>query len=569
LNVRFNKKITRSLYSDFIMRRTNLFFGLLFSCFLVKKGVGQVVSNDRLKELFRSSQLLGTYQTGSSLSVNANQVSMKDLDSALGNQKYAPLQWKIAGNAAVSFLPVSITQQYNSKTPYDWNNAPMIPARGYQSVFSLGAFAAIGKHITIQIAPEFVSAENKPFETFSQELGDAAWTSYYKFLNTTDIPEQFGINPYHKILPGQSSIRYNTDQFSFGLSTENLWWGPGYRNALVMSTNAPGFLHATINTLRPIKTGIGEFEGQIIAGTLSNSGILSPRINSVDSLGNFVYQPKNGDTRYITGMVLSWQPKWTPNLFLGISKASYLYTTDLSNPFDALPLQGFFGRAITANEGNGKKASMGSLFFRYVMPKEHAEIYMELGRKDISLMPWNIVQNQQYRRAYVAGIRKLFDSKNDSHIQLTAELTQMQAPTADLIHQPDSWYTDQYIRQGYTNMGRSIGAGIGPGSNSQTLEISWIKGLKRIGLQFERLRHNSDFYYYAFERIGDFRRHWIDISTTLKADWNYKNIFFSGQFAVVRSYNYEWLIVQYIPDYFVPGNEVLNFSGKLAVSYRF
>jgi hypothetical protein len=547
----------------------NLFITVSFFLLSVYAGKAQTISNDRLKELLRSSQLLGSYKPGNSLSVNANLVNVAELDSALDHQKYSPVHLKIGQNAAISFLPASITQQYNSQTPYDWNNGPMIPARGYQSVMSLGAFATVGRHITIQIAPEFVSAENKPFETFSQELGDAAWTSYYKFLNTTDIPEQFGTKPYRKILAGQSSIRYHTDQFSFGLSTENLWWGPGYRNALVMSTNAPGFLHATINTVRPVETAIGKFEGQIIAGTLSNSGILPPRINSIDPQGNFVYQPKKEDTRYITGMVLSWQPKWTPNLFLGIAKASYLYASDLSNPIDALPFQGFFGRAITANEGNGKKSSMGSLFFRYVMPKEHAEIYLELGRKDISLMPWNIVQNQQYRRAYVTGIRKVFDSKNNSHIQLAAELTQMQAPTADLIHQPDSWYTDQYIRQGYTNMGKSIGAGIGPGSNSQTLEISWIRGLKKIGLQFERLRHNSDFYYYAFERLGDFRRHWIDISTTLKADWNYKNIFFSGQFAVVRSYNYEWLIVQYIPDYFVPGNEVLNFSGKLAVSYRF
>lgn len=529
----------------------------------------QQISNIELRDAFRNQQLLNGNSPAHSFSVNRNLVALADIDSVLGVKAHTKMIGKSSLKTKIQAIPVQVTQQYNSQTPYDWNNGPMIPARGYQSVISLGAFASIGKHITIQVAPEFVTAENKLFETFSQELGDAAWASYYRFLNTTDIPEQFGVKRYTKILPGQSSIRYNTGNLSFGISTENLWWGPGYRNALVMSTNAPGFLHATISTHKPIQTGIGEFEGQVIAGTLSNSGILPPRLNSIDTMGNFLYQPKNEDTRYITGMVLTWRPKWTPNLFLGIAKASYLYISDLSNPMDALPLQGFFGKSVTANEGNGKKSSMGSLFFRYVMPKEHAEIYMELGRKDISLMPWNIVQNQQYRRAYVAGIRKIFDSPNESHIQLTAELTQMQAPTAELIHQPDSWYTDPYIRQGYTNRGKSIGAGIGPGSNSQTIEISWIKGLKKIGLQFERLRHNSDFYYYAFERIGDFRRHWVDISTTLKADWNYKNLFFSGQFAVVRSYNYEWLIVQYIPDYFVPGNEVLNFSGKLAVSYRF
>jgi hypothetical protein len=97
-------------------------------------------------------------------------------------------------------------------------------------------------------------------------------------------------------------------------------------------------------------------------------------------------------------------------------------------------------------------------------------------------MPWNIIQTEDYRRAYVAGFRKLFNASRDAHIQFTAELTQMQAPTAELIRDPDSWYTHRFVRQGYTNLGRVLGAGIGPGSNSQTMEISWVKGMKRIGL---------------------------------------------------------------------------------------
>jgi hypothetical protein len=146
----------------------------------------------------------------------------------------------------------------------------------------------------------------------------------------------------------------------------------------------------------------------------------------------------------------------------------------------------------------------------------------------------------------------------------------MQAPTAELIREPDSWYTHSYVRQGYTHLGKTIGAGIGPGSNSQTLELAWIKGLKKIGLQFERVRYNSDYYYYAFEYITDFRRHWVDISTTFKADWNFKNLLLSAQIGIVRSYNYQWLVVQVNPtDFFAPGNEFLNISSGLHLTYRF
>lgn len=403
---------------------------------------------------------------------------------------------------------------------------------------------------------------------FSQQLGNRAWADRYKFWNTIDIPEQFGQGSITQFLPGQSFIKYKAKHISFGLSTQNLWWGPGNRNALIMSSNAPGFMHATIETSQPIQTRIGEFGGQIIGGELTNSGFEPPRTNSVYN-GNFVYQPKRNGTRYMTGMMLSWRPKWTPNLYLGFAKASYLYSADITNPVDYLPLQGFFGKSITNTEKNNQKASMGSLFIRYLMPKEQAELYLEYGRKEQLLTPLDFITSDAFRRAYLVGFRKLFPTKNNAHILFAAELTQMQAQTAEFIRNPDSWYSHSYVREGYTNRGRSIGAGIGPGSNSQSFEIAWVKGLKRIGLQFERLRHNSDFYYYAFEYISDFRRHWIDLSTNLKIDWHLKNVYLSGQFGVVRSYNYKWLIIQVDPNnFFVPGNEILNVAGKLSLKYR-
>jgi hypothetical protein len=546
------------------MNKAGLFF--LF-CIVAGNSAAQTISNDRLKEIFRNQQLMGTYRPNSSLSVNANQISLVEVDSALGSN---PVSVSKNNSFKLQFVPATLIQQYNSQLPYDWNQGSMIQSKGYQVMASVGMHAAIGKHIRIQLAPEFVYAANNYFEGFSSQLNNRAWADRYRFWNTSDIPERFGTGGYTKVFAGQSYIRYNAGAVSFGLSTENLWWGPGYRNSLIMSTNASGFLHATINTIRPIVTGIGRFEAQIVGGQLKSSGFLPPRIYSVYNSA-FLYQPKIEKDRYVAGMVLTWNPKWTPGLYFGISKASYLYTSDISNPLDVLPLQGFFGDERTQTEKDGTKASMGSLFARYVMKSEQAELYMEYGRKDISLMPWNILQSDPYRRAYVAGFRKIFNTKKtDEHIQLAIELTQMQAPTAELIRDPDSWYTHRHVQQGYTNMGKPLGAGIGPGSNSQTLELAWVKGLKKIGIQFERVRYNSDFYYYAFEYTSDFRRHWIDISTTFKADWNFKNLLLSAQVGIIRSYNYQWLIIQVDPtNFFPPGNEFLNITPKLNLTYRF
>lgn len=530
--------------------------------------MGQQVSDDRLKELVRIQQLLQnnapSYSTPSLL-VNPNQVSTHIFDSLAA----MPANYLLNRKAVkIRMMPLGYIQQATSILPYDINGGSMLPARGDQLLASAGFHASIGKRIQIQIAPEWVMAANKNYEGFSQQLGNRAWADRYRFWNTIDIPEQFGHGSINQLLPGQSFIKYQINKISVGISTQNLWWGPGNKNALIMSTNAPGFLHWSVETNQPIQTNIGAFEGQIIGGELTNSGIEPPRTNSVYN-GSFVYQPKRNATRYMSGMMLSWRPKWTPNLYLGFAKSSYLYSADITSPIDYFPLQGFFGKSITNTEKSNQKASMGSLFIRYLMPKDNAELYLEYGRKEQMLTPLDFITSDAFRRAYIVGFRKLFPTKNNAHFLFAAELTQMQAQTAEFIRKPDSWYSHEYVREGYTNRGRSMGAGIGPGSNSQTFEIAWVKGLKRIGLQFERLRHNSDFYYYAFEYTNEFRRHWIDLSTNLKVDWHFKNLFLSGQFGLIRSYNYKWLIIQVDPNnFFAPGNEILNVAGKLSLKYR-
>jgi hypothetical protein len=249
----------------------------------------------------------------------------------------------------------------------------------------------------------------------------------------------------------------------------------------------------------------------------------------------------------MTGMHLSWQPKWTPDLTIGYSAASYFYGKDFKSPLDLIPIF-----------SSGNKAGLGALFVSYKMPKEKAEIYLEYGAKSPS-----------FRRAYVAGFRKLFPTKHDAFIQFAVELTQMQAQNAELIRNPNSWYTDAYVQQGYTHMGKTIGAGIGPGSNSQNIEIAWVKGKNKIGLQFERLRHNSDFYYLAFEPIGDYRRHWVDLSTSANATIDLKHFLIAARVQLTRTYNYQWLVIQTDPNnYFQPSNEYLNIGGGLSIMFR-
>ncbi|OYU55990.1 MAG: hypothetical protein CFE25_01730 [Chitinophagaceae bacterium BSSC1] len=504
--------------------RSILFTAFLFLAGWQKTSYAQSVHTDILRELKITQTLIGNADTLQP--VNAYLIKGKNWNLGLS--------------------PIAINQLYNSDLPIGYNLGSAIAAKGYQVQIAGGIEANIGRHLHIKLNPEFVSAQNEDFEQFSQILGDRVWANYYQFLNTIDLPSKIVEGPYQKLFPGQSHITYQFKKFEAGLSTENLWWGPGWKNALVMSYNAPGFLHASFKTIKPIQTKIGQFSGQWVGGTLAESGVLPPRIYSAYN-GTFLYQPKPTDNRFMTGMHLSWQPKWTPDLTIGYSAVSYFYGNDFKSPLDLIPV---------FNSGN--KASLGAFFASYKLPKEKAEIYLEYGAK-----------SPNFRRAYVAGFRKLFPTKHDAYIQFAVELTQMQAQNAELIRDPNSWYTDAYVQQGYTHWGKTIGAGIGPGSNSQNIELAWVKGKNKIGFQFERLRHNSDFYYLAFEPIGDYRRHWIDLSSSANATIDLKHFLIAARVQLTRTYNYQWLVIQTDPNnYFQPSNEYLNLGGGLSIMFR-
>ncbi|MBO9661032.1 MAG: hypothetical protein J7527_19570, partial [Chitinophagaceae bacterium] len=304
------------------------------------------------------------------------------------------------GKGVFRLLPAMLTQQYNSHHPYGWNDGSMIQAKGYQVQASAGIYASLGM-LSVQFRPEFIYAQNSRFETFPEWHSDSLWHQYYeRSLNWIDNPERYGDKSYRKIFPGQSSVRLNYKKLSLGVSTENLWWGPGIRNSILMSNTAPGFAHITFNTTAPIKTPIGSLEWQVISGLLQNSSILPPDTGRTFN-GVVMYQPKRDESRYLNGMVLTWQPKWLSNFYLGFSRVFYLYKTDIQSGLDGyLPIIGTFFKGATNNEDEKQRDQMLSFFFRLVLPKEKAEVYGEFGRNDHSQNTRDFLLEPEHSRAY-------------------------------------------------------------------------------------------------------------------------------------------------------------------------
>jgi len=470
----------------------------------------------------------------------------------------------------VQLLPLSWQQQYNLNNPVGINDGAMIPAKGYQTLFSAGIYAQYG-HLSIQLRPEVVYAQNSPFEAFPANYPDVVWAQYYWHLNQIDLPGRFGNTPYNKVTWGQSSIRLTFGAVSLGLSNENLWWGPGLRNALIMTNNAPGFKHLSFNTVRPLKTSIGSFEWQLIAGRLEPSGFAPPGANR-EYLGNLLYAPKPDEWRYLSGLLVTYHPKWVPGLFLGFARTVQQYHTDMGvnlgdyfPVFSPLGLKAAGGDAVAAK----KSSQLYSVFARWLWQKAHGEIYFEYGRSDYFWNKRDLEVEAAHSGAFVLGFRKLVPLRlhKDEYIQVMMEFTQLAMNATTMNRNGQSWYTSSLVRAGYTNEGQILGAGIGPGSNMQTLEVGWVRSLKMISLRFERYPHNNDFF---FRYIKDIRRNWVDVSANLLVQWPYKSLLLNAQMQVVRSLNYEW---QFTPPpdpaYWGPGKDVNNIHLSLGVTYRF
>lgn len=532
-----------------------------------------------LDDYYRRMQLLGKVDSNISFTVRPlfSGPSLKthdvyDPDSTLKNDHWVAMGPVSFAKGAGTFqiLPLSWQQQFNSDHPYGWNDGPMIPAKGYQTMLSGGFFVKLGP-LSIQLRPELVYAANPVFNGFATGHSDQDLTNYYSFGNKIDNPERFGNGSYSKAFLGQSSIRLTFGAASIGLSNENIWWGPGVRNALIISNNAPGFKHLTLNTVRPVNTFLGSFEGQIIAGKLESSDF-PPLLITSSSTGKNLYKIKSKDWRYFTGFNINYHLKWVEGLTLGLTRTFDAYHNDVNTFSEYVPFLFPYQKQNTANGDPIPRDQYTSLYARWLFTKAKAEVYFEYGLNDNSYNSRDFIGSPDHSRAYIFGVRKMIDinGHDDQHILVSTEITQLSETADRLVREAGTWYVHYQVLQGQTNQGQILGAGTGSGGNLQSMDVSWISGLKKFGVRFERYEHGVDFSNTYFPDINGNSRKWVDLAFALQGEWSYKNLIFNATLEEVKSLNYEWVLKDYTPgQYYIPHNDVYNLHAVLGVTFRF
>jgi hypothetical protein len=155
---------------------------------------------------------------------------------------------------------------------------------------------------------------------------------------------------------------------------------------------------------------------------------------------------------------------------------------------------------------------------------------------------------------------------------------------ANVGGQPTSWYQSTIVNQGWSNNGQLMGASIGPGSSSQSINLSWNKGYNKIGIFVERTAYNHDFYSVAYitpyygiyvplidqNVYGYYNRYWVDITQSIQLQlMPIKNILLAASFTNTNSLNYRWIRIEDGSKYDEPSPLSDKFNQQFQMSIKY
>jgi hypothetical protein len=475
----------------------------------------------------------------------------------------------IDSDLSIRLAPTVITTRVSAKRPYGWGDYGMIPNPGFQTYLS-GGVEMRYKFVNFTFRPEMVLAQNKGFRTDLDKFSVSQIRDKFFYWNVGDFPERYGKGWIARPWWGQSKFTFQYGAFEFGGATQNIWWGPGQFNALTFSNNAQGFPHLTLNTTKPAKTFLGNFETQLIIGRLKDSGLAPSQFPELNSR---YFKAFSGDWRYLNALMVSYSPKWVSGLFVGVTRTFQQYRKSRESGFLA-----YFPVFVPVTkvsygfdkDGNGQDQQI-SIFGRYAFTKTKTEIYFEFGRRDHSYNWREFIMTPEHARAYILGFSQLFDLPNtDKLIQVRGEMTQQQESVNRYIRYLGeegkyTWHTHNPTR-GFANHGQPLGVGIGVGSNVQTMEIALVDGVDKMGVSFERLANNQDFYYKAqFQKSQ--RRPWIDLSLGFLYDKKFDNLLLSSKLQIIHAKNYQWQLDPASTPEFPRGENLTSMLAQVSLIY--
>lgn len=380
---------------------------------------------------------------------------------------------------------------FNSAFPYGMNDGVMWAGKGLSFAQTIGARIVFGP-ATLDVAPTYTWSQNLKFQLGDQYIAAPQNTSKYADIYSglgIDRPQRFGEVAVSRFDAGQSALTVGFRGARIGVAQRNMWFGPATLNSLLMTNNGPGIPHAFVGTQRPISVRIGHLEALWTVGTLTQSGFwrILPDTFATD--------------RWLNALSVVFEPKGASGMYFGATRVFYAYQR--YNPITLREIATMFqtfdkSRLVdSANPfGDDYRDQMLSLSYRWVFPPAGFEMYGEWGRNDHNMFLRDLAAQLDHSRAFSFGAAKAFRLGTGA-LSLRVEAIDLANTLTFLSRATPVWYQHHLIQQGYTERGQIIGAGVGPGSNQQSLTVDWFMPQRRLGFVVQRHRENIDGFYRA------------------------------------------------------------------------
>ncbi|HEX8392521.1 MAG TPA: capsule assembly Wzi family protein [Longimicrobium sp.] len=427
-----------------------------------------------------------------------------------------------APGASLRLLAPWMEAGWNKEIPHSLNDGALYAGRGGSGRLSAGVEAAAGP-LRLVLAPEVVWEQNAQFDSVLPDAWDAGQrarftTPWYIGAHSADLPYRFGDGARTRVLPGESSLTLRLGAVEAGAATEAEWWGPGIRNALVLSNNAGGFPHALLRTSRPLRTPLGGLEARWIEGRLRSS--------AWDTASA-------GRRRSLSAASLVLHP--AANLSLGVARAVYA-------PADGGAADGAFGVfSRWAGAGDTARAhpfdQVSTLFGRWILPGDGAEVYGEWGRHRLPSSPREMLETPEHTQGYTLGFQWARPALRGV-IRLQGELSDLEKSATYRAEPTGSWYAGRAVPQGYTHEGQPLGASIGPGASSQWLAVDYMPRTAQFGVFANRIRWANDAYYDKPGGHNRYRAHDVNILGGARAGVAAGPFWAQAEWTAGRRYNY-------------------------------
>lgn len=410
-----------------------------------------LVTSEAIDHL-RSNQLVAGVARGQSLLLRSASSLSPSIAAVNGGWRASPI--------APQFLTV-----INSAIPFSQNYGSLWAGRGF-STRTLVGFKLESSRARFIFAPEIILSSNTDWvlrhDFFVEDLPpDRSPYSFPFYVGafTIDQPMRFGNKAISRIDLGETTAMWSSNRVAFGFSNENEWWGPGIRNAIVLSNNAPGFPHLFIRTARPLKTRIGDVEMRWLVGGLTES--------------SYFDTVSTNNTRSIASIAATLQTGWDPNLSFGFARSVYATATGWSQ----VPWRWFdvFAQTSRTRFASVREDQLFSLFSRWVFPSNGVELYAEWARLELQPSLREFLVSPNHTQGYTLGLQWRGVSWRAGSVRLQGEITQLEQSATFRDRPGPSWYTSTRVIQGYTNRGEMLGASIGPGASSQFLAMDYLK----------------------------------------------------------------------------------------------